>query len=59
MNMTDLEHENFRYVVQCDWIRCAAGMKLAGSGRCSLDGDWRDGDCPMFVKDDTKWWEAE
>lgn len=60
--MTDLEHENFRYVVKCDWLRCAAGMGLAGNGNCSFRGNWKDKDCVMFITDEdflNDWKERE
>lgn len=55
--MTPLEHENFRYVVKCDWVRCVVGIHFAGTGRCALGGDWKDKDCMLFIAD--KEWEAE
>ena len=34
--------------VRCNWIACVSGAGLAGFGRCSARGDWRDPHCPRF-----------
>jgi hypothetical protein len=35
-------------VPKCNFLDCAAGLGLAGHGRCFLRGDWEDSDCPKF-----------
>lgn len=36
---------------KCNWLNCFAGMGLAGSGVCFLEGKWWLENCPCF-KDD-------
>ena len=34
---------------KCNWLSCAHGMGLAGSGKCSACGDWDKEDCEDFI----------
>lgn len=34
---------------KCQWLECAAGCGLAGSGNCFLGGAWDDSECPAFI----------
>ncbi|MBW1666869.1 MAG: hypothetical protein JRJ66_02220 [Deltaproteobacteria bacterium] len=34
--------------IKCDFVECYAGMGLAGSGHCFLDGAWWMQCCPEF-----------
>ena len=34
--------------IKCNYVDCAAGMGLAGNGRCFLCGEWDNADCPKF-----------
>ena len=42
--------------IKCDFLMCAAGMGVAGSGRCFLKGDPENVDCEQFQ--DEKEFEA-
>jgi len=33
---------------KCNWLDCAGGMGLAGSGICSWGGEWWKKNCPNF-----------
>lgn len=34
--------------ILCNYIKCAAGMGLAGNGNCFLRGEWDNSNCPKF-----------
>jgi hypothetical protein len=34
--------------IKCNFIKCAAGMGVAGSRYCFLGGDYTKIDCPQF-----------
>ena len=34
--------------MRCQWLWCAAGMGIAGNGRCFLGGHWWMKDCPEY-----------
>lgn len=38
--------------IKCMFIKCAAGMGVAGSRHCFLSGDPENKDCTKFVSDD-------
>jgi len=50
--MNDHEFENFRKFVKCNWHRCAAGMGMAGQGKCVFNGMWNQTECPHFISDE-------
>ena len=37
---------------KCEWFTCAAGMGLAGQGRCFLSGAWWMQCCPEYQDED-------
>ncbi len=38
----------------CNFLKCLAGLGLAGMGVCFLKGDWADPDCPKF-EEEAEW----
>lgn len=38
--------------VNCQWIKCIAGMGLAGRGICFKGGNWRLAKCPKYENED-------
>lgn len=38
--------------LKCQWLYCVAGMGIAGSGSCFLNGAWWMPCCPEFVDED-------
>jgi len=55
--MSDEEWVNFGAVVKCNFVKCNAGMGLAGKGSCFNHGDYTDADCQQFT--DEKVWLEE
>lgn len=39
----------------CDFLKCLAGMGLAGMGTCFLGGNWANPNCEKFM-DQTAWY---
>jgi hypothetical protein len=37
---------------KCNWLDCAHGVGLAGSGLCSGCGWWWEKNCPGFITDE-------
>ena len=33
---------------KCNWFQCEHGIGLAGSGRCTVYGDWKNKNCEYF-----------
>ena len=52
-SMTDDEWMNFSKVVNCNFMKCMAGMGIAGNGRCCNGGNWTDADCSEFMDYET------
>ena len=38
---------------KCNWIKCAGGMGLAGTGMCSFRGEWDNPNCPYFMTEES------
>lgn len=45
--------------IKCNYIKCAAGMGVAGMGDCFLGGDFTNKNCDKFKDEDEflKEWE--
>ncbi len=43
--------EKFKDMVKCDWLSCAAGGGLSGSGRCFCYGIWWSNNCPCYQEE--------
>ena len=50
--LTDEEFKNWRSVVKCNWLKCYAGLGLAGHGTCFACGNPRIENCPEFKDED-------
>ena len=46
--LTDIEYDAFGTYVKCPWLKCAAGMGMAGRGDCCFSGRWDRKDCAKF-----------
>jgi hypothetical protein len=48
-------------VIRCNFLKCSAGMGVAGNLTCCRHGDYTNPDCPRFQDEDTflKEWELE
>lgn len=38
--------------IVCNFLKCAAGMGIAGNGHCYLNGDATKKNCEQFVPDE-------
>lgn len=47
--LSDVEFENFREYVNCNFVKCAHGMGLVGHGICAAGGKWNIKNCPEFI----------
>jgi len=50
--LSDEEYCNFRKHIKCNWIKCYAGLGLAGRGLCIANGNPRTENCRKFIDEE-------